>query len=111
MKHAPKLHLQKVSVAEAIDILADEKVDPKHLRYLNEVLATLDGLDHGEDMRQKGTGPINWKAAYGAGACAYEMLQEDLAFHRGRIAEDPDFPSGIEVTQALDEDGATVRPR
>lgn len=64
MKHTVKLHVQKMAVLRAIDILkeiypariAQKKTDDDkaaaHLKCLRAALGTLDELDHGIDQRE-----------------------------------------------------------
>lgn len=64
MKHTIKLHLQKVAVMRAIDILTEiypARIEQKktdrdkarhHIQCLKSAMATLDELDHGSDQRE-----------------------------------------------------------
>lgn len=63
-KHRIKLHRQKLAVVRSIEILeeiypariAQKKAKKEgadaHLAAMDEVLATIDGLDEGNDMRE-----------------------------------------------------------
>jgi hypothetical protein len=65
-KHEVKLRYQKLAISRAIDILkeiypvrilqkklnASEEGAKTHIEFLLAALETIDGLDHGKDMRE-----------------------------------------------------------